>query len=110
PRGALRYVRASVGAVWFNNAAQKGGRLAGPNGDEGIAILSEATPIKARAIYDAITPTGMNPDGRVNRESLAYDLAFYAEQGLIKGAIKLDDVVDLSFVDAVVREFGPYRP
>jgi hypothetical protein len=27
----------------------------------------------------------MNPDGHVNEESLAYDLAFYAEQGLIKG-------------------------
>ena len=27
----------------------------------------------------------MNPDGRVNKESLAYDLAFYTEQGLIKG-------------------------
>ena len=41
---------------------------------------------------------------------IAYDLAFYTEQGLIKGAIRLDDVVDSSFVDAVVKELGPYRP
>jgi NitT/TauT family transport system substrate-binding protein len=107
---AMRFMRAYIRAVRFYNGALKDGRLAGPNADEVIAILSEATAIKARAIYDAITPTGMNPDGRVNTESLAYDLAFYAEQGLIKGAIKLDDVVDSSFVDAVVKELGPYRP
>jgi NitT/TauT family transport system substrate-binding protein len=107
---AMRFMRAYVRAVRFYNGALKDGRLAGPNADEVIAILSEATPIKARAIYQAITPTGMNPDGRVNTESLAYDLAFYTEQGLIKGTMKLDDVVDSSFVDAVVKELGPYRP
>lgn len=106
---AMRFMRAYIRAVRFYNGALKDGRLAGPNADEVIAILSEATPIKARAIYEAITPTGMNPDGRVNTGSLAYDLAFYTEQGLIKGAIKLDDVVDLSFVDAVVKELGPYQ-
>jgi hypothetical protein len=36
----------------------------------------------------------MNPDGRVNKASLAYDLAFYTEQGLVKGSVNLDDVVD----------------
>ena len=107
---ATRFMRAYIRAVRFYNGALKDGRLAGPNADEVIAILSESTPIKSRAIYQAITPTGMNPDGRVNRESLAYDLAFYTEQGLIKGAVKLDDVVDSSFVDAVVKELGPYRP
>ena len=79
------------------------------NADEVIAILSEATPIKSRDIYKSITPTGMNPDGRVNKESLAYDLAFYTEQGLIKGTVNLDDVVDGSFVEAAVKELGPYR-
>ncbi len=107
---AIRFMRAYIRAVRFYNGALKDGRFAGPNAEEVIAILSEATPIKSRAIYQAITPTGMNPDGRVNRESLAYDLAFYTEQGLIKGAIKLDEVVDPSFVDAVVKELGPYRP
>jgi NitT/TauT family transport system substrate-binding protein len=106
---AVRFMRAYIRAVRFYNDALKDGRLAGPNADEVIAILSEATPIKARAIYEAITPTGMNPDGRVNKDSLAYDLAFYTEQGLIKGMIELDDVLDPSFVDTVVKELGPYR-
>src|SRR5262249_45872219 len=58
---AMRVMRAYIRAVRFYNGALKDGRLAGPNADEVIAILSEATPIKARAIYEAITPTGMNP-------------------------------------------------
>jgi NitT/TauT family transport system substrate-binding protein len=78
-------MRAYIRAVRFYNDALRNGRLDGPAADEVIAILSESTPVKSREIYKLITPTGMNPDGHVNRESLAYDLAFYAEQGLIKG-------------------------
>ena len=107
---ALRFMRAYLRAVRFYNGALRDGRLAGANAEEVIAILSDATPIKSRAIYEAITPTGMNPDGRVNTASLAGDLAFYRAQGLIKGAINLDDVLDGSFVEAVLNELGPYRP
>jgi NitT/TauT family transport system substrate-binding protein len=110
PAAARAFMRAYIRAVRFYNGALKNGRLDGPNADEVIAILAEATPIKSREIYKLITPTGMNPDGRVNKESLAYDLAFYAEQGLVKGAVNLDDVVDGSFVEAALKEFGPYRP
>jgi NitT/TauT family transport system substrate-binding protein len=74
-----------------------------------IAILAASTPIKDPAIYKAITPTGMNPDGKVNVQSLADDLAFYKEQGLITGNIRAEDVVDSSFVEAALKELGPYR-
>jgi NitT/TauT family transport system substrate-binding protein len=107
---ARSFTRAYLRAVRFYNGALKDGRLDGPNADEVIAILSEATPIKSREIYKLITPTGMNPDGRVNKASLAYDLAFYTEQGLVKGSVSLDDVVDGSFVEAAVKELGPYKP
>ena len=110
PEAARRFMRAYIRAVRFYNGALKNGRFQGPNADEVIAILSEATPVKSRDIYQAITPTGMNPDGRVNKTSLAYDLAFYGEQGLIKGPINLEEVVDLTFVEAVLKELGPYRP
>ena len=102
-------MRAYVRAVRFYNDALKDGRLDGPAADEVIAILSEATPIKSREIYKSITPTGMNPDGRVNKASLNYDLAFYIEQGLIKGIVNLDDVIDSSFADAAVHQLGPYK-
>jgi NitT/TauT family transport system substrate-binding protein len=106
---ATRFMRAYIRAVRFYNDALKDGRLDGPTSEEVIAILSEATPIKSRDIYKSITPTGMNPDGHVNKASLAYDLAFYREQGLVKGAVDLDQVVDSSFVEVTLRELGPYR-
>jgi NitT/TauT family transport system substrate-binding protein len=106
---AKRFMRAYIRAVRFYNDALKNGRLDGPTSDDVIAILSEATPVKSREIYKLITPTGMNPDGRVNKASLIYDLAFYMEQGLIKGIVNLDDVIDGSFVEAAVNELGPYR-
>ena len=102
--------RAYIRAVRFYNDALKDGRLDGPTSDEAIAILAEATPVKSRDIYKLITPTGMNPDGRVNKKSLLYDLAFYRKQGLIKGSINLDDVIDGSFVEAALTALGPYRP
>jgi NitT/TauT family transport system substrate-binding protein len=106
---AKRFMRAYIRAVRFYNDALENGRLAGPTADDVIAILSEATPIKSREIYKLITPTGMNPDGRVNKASLIYDLAFYMELGLIKGIVNLDDVIDGSFVEAALNELGPYR-
>ena len=106
---ARRFMRAYLRAVRFYNDALRNGRLDGPAADEVIAILSAATPIKSREIYKAITPTGMNPDGRVNKASLNYDLAFYMEQGLIKGMVNLDDVIDSSFVDAAVKQLGAYK-
>jgi NitT/TauT family transport system substrate-binding protein len=106
---ARRFMRAYLRAVRFYNDALTDGRFDGPTADEVIAILSDATPIKSRDIYKSITPTGMNPDGRVNKTSLNYDLAFYLEQGLIKGMVNLDDVIDSSFVDAAVKQLGAYK-
>ena len=51
----------------------------------------------------------VNPDGRVNTESLAEDLEFYKQQGLITGEVKLDQLVDHSFVEGALKELGPYR-
>ncbi len=106
---AQHFMRAYLRAVRFYNGALQGGHLAGPNADEVISILTAATPIKDAAVYRRITPTGMNPDGRVNVQSLADDMQFYREQGLIAGDVNLGELVDHSFVDAVVKELGPYK-
>jgi NitT/TauT family transport system substrate-binding protein len=109
PDISRRFMRAYLRAVRFYNGALKDSRLAGPNADRVISILAETTKVTDPTIYRDITPTGMNPDGRVNVQSLADDLQFYREQGLIKGDIKLDELVDHSFVDTIVKELGPYR-
>jgi NitT/TauT family transport system substrate-binding protein len=109
PELAKKFMRAYIRAVRFYNDALRDGRLAGPTAEELIAILMEYTPIKDSAIYRMVTPTGMNPDGQVNVNSLAHDLAFYMEQGLVKEKIKFDELVDLSFAKAVVKELGSYK-
>ena len=109
PDVAQRFMRAYLRAIRFYNGALQSGHLAGPNADEVISILTAATPIKDAAVYRRITPTGMNPDGRVNVQSLADDMQFYREQGLIAGDVNLGELVDHSFVDAVVKELGPYK-
>jgi NitT/TauT family transport system substrate-binding protein len=102
-------MRAYLKGVRFYNGALANGKMAGPNADEVIAILAASTPIKDPAIYKSITPTGMNPDGKVNMASLADDYAFYKSRGLIRDDVRLEQVVDHSFAEAAVKELGPYR-
>jgi NitT/TauT family transport system substrate-binding protein len=109
PELARKFMRAYLRAVRFYNDALQGGHLAGLTADEMISILTEYATIKDPAIYRAITPTGMNPDGEVNVRSLAHDLDFYAEQGLVKKKVDFDDLVDMSYAHTVVKELGPYK-
>jgi NitT/TauT family transport system substrate-binding protein len=51
----------------------------------------------------------MNPDGRVNVQSLADDLAFYTEQKLVSGKVDMGRLVDHSFADAAVKALGAYK-
>jgi len=110
PDVAKRFMRAYLKAVRFYNGALKDGRFAGRNADEVIAILTKSTPIKDAAVFRAITPNGCDPNGLVDEPSLKKDLDFYREQGLINGAVTVDQVLDGSFAQAAVKELGPYRP
>jgi NitT/TauT family transport system substrate-binding protein len=106
---AKRFMRGYLKGARFYNGALANGRFAGANADEVISILIESTPVKSREIYKEITPVGINPDGRVNLESLKHDFAFFGEQKLITGSATPEQVVDNSFVDAAVAELGPYK-
>ena len=107
---AMRFMRAYLRGLRYYHDALKDGKLAGPNADKVIAILTESTPIKDAQTFRMIIPSGCDPDGRVNEASLKHDLAFYREQGLIEGDASVDRVVDYSFVDAALKQLGPYRP
>src|SRR5713226_2979807 len=110
PEVAKKFMRAYIKAVRDYNDALKDGKLAGPNAQEVISILTEYTAIKDPNVYKAITSNGNNPDGKVYEASLKKDLQFFKDQGLIEGNIGIEQVVDHSFVDAVVNELGPYKP
>jgi NitT/TauT family transport system substrate-binding protein len=106
---ATKFMQAYIRGVRFYNDALAGGRLAGPNADAVVSILTQYTPIKDPAIYRDISPQGCNPDGYVNEASLRTDFAFYKAQGWIEGDVKPDQLVDNSFVAAALKALGPYR-
>ncbi|HZQ62312.1 MAG TPA: ABC transporter substrate-binding protein [Casimicrobiaceae bacterium] len=107
---ALRFMKAYLRGVRDYNDALANGRIAGPNADEVIRILTESTQIKDPAIFREIHAQGCNPDGRVHEPSLKNDLAFFKEQGEVKGNVTVEQALDHSFADAAVKELGPYRP
>jgi NitT/TauT family transport system substrate-binding protein len=37
------------------------------------------------------------------------DLAYFRDQGLVKGNVRVEDVVDESFVNAALAQLGPYK-
>jgi NitT/TauT family transport system substrate-binding protein len=86
-------------------------KIAGPHADDIVAALTQYTNLKSPELVRKITPPAINPDGRVNLEGMRIDLAFYREIGQVQDpAIKPEDIIDMSFVDAAVRDLGPYRP
>lgn len=109
PEIAKKFMRAYIRAARDYNDALKDGKIAGPNADEIINILTQSTEIKDPALYRQMVPNGCNPDGKVNEASLKRNLQVFKEEGLIRGDVKVEQVVDHSFVDAVVKELGPYK-
>jgi NitT/TauT family transport system substrate-binding protein len=111
PEHALKFMRAYIRAVREYNDALKDGRIAGPNADEVIAVLTEYTFIKDPKIHRSITPAAIDPDGRMSLAGLRNDLAFFKEQKLIQDAeASVERIIDASFAERAARELGPYRP
>lgn len=109
PAIAKKFMRAYLRGVRDYNRTLINGKIAGPGADEVLAILTEYTAIKDKELYRSIVPHATNPDGRVNVASMKKDYAFFKEQGLLKSTATVDQVVDHSFVDAAVKELGPYK-
>lgn len=110
PDAAKRFMRAYIRAVRDYNDALKDGKLAGRNAEEIVTILTEYTSIQDPNVYRTIVPNGCNPNGKVNEVSLKKDFEFYKSQGLIEGNVTVEQALDHSFAEAVVKELGPYKP
>jgi NitT/TauT family transport system substrate-binding protein len=104
-----RFMRAYLRSVRYYYGALKGGRLAGPNADEIISVLTEFTAIKDPKVFRTIVPNGVNPDGRIDIKTLKEDQAIYKERGWMTADVAVEQVLDMSFVEAAVKELGPYK-
>jgi NitT/TauT family transport system substrate-binding protein len=94
----LRGVRA------YNDAFGRGeGRT------EAIRVLTETTALKDPALYDQMQMPGLDPDGRLRRESLQAEIDYYRARGYYTGTATLDAVVDSSYAEYAAQQLGPYR-
>lgn len=104
PKEAQGFMNAYVrGLRDYNDAFEKG-----KNREEIINILTRNTKIKDAAVYEAVVPVGLSPDGLVNVESLKADVQWYHQRGYLKNPVNIDDIVDLSYAKNAVKKLGPY--
>lgn len=105
---ATRFMRAYLRGLRDYNDAIENAHLVGAKGEAIISILTEYSSIKDPDIYRRMSVNACDPDGRLDRRSMQYDLDVFREEGLIEQPVTLEDAIDGSFAKAVVDELGPY--
>jgi len=108
PDNAKKFMVALVKAMRFYNDALKDGHIAGPNADAVVKILTEYSFIKDPAVHRAIISQAVDPDGKLDMPTLQMSWQFFLNSKLIDGSVKVDDVVDLSYVHDAAKKLGPY--
>lgn len=81
----------------------------GINRDAIIAVLAEQCG-DSREVVEATPPAGVNPDGRLNVEGIEEELRWYQDGGFLPSTIKVEGLVDYSFLDSAIAQLGEYRP
>ena len=74
-----------------------------------IDILTKHTAIKDPAVYERIAPSGINPNGRVEVASIAYDQDWFLSRGLLSRSQDLATLIDHQYVDYALQRLGEYR-
>jgi NitT/TauT family transport system substrate-binding protein len=77
--------------------------------EELIPILIGYTAVKDRDLYDRMVYQEFEPNGRINRESVERDQAYYLAMGQQQAPADLDRMIDQSFADAAVQQLGWYE-
>ena len=72
-----------------------------------IQILTQTTPIKDAQLWEEINPTGYNPTGRVNDETIQQAENFFNRIGLVPQPPALSSFIDHSFVNHANQVLGP---
>jgi len=73
-----------------------------------VPMFIAHTPVKDPSLYDRMVFQGIDPDGRVNRESIEGDMRYYVATGQLPAPVDLDQLLDSRFTDYAVQVLGPY--
>jgi NitT/TauT family transport system substrate-binding protein len=106
PDLARRFMLAYVKALRdYNDAFAKGDTA---KREQMIDILIGATTVKSRPLYDKIAMPGLDPNGRVNTQSLDESQNWWVAKGSQRAKVDLAKVVDPQFAEWAVQQLGPY--
>jgi len=74
-----------------------------------VSILTRQLPVKDADLYDRMGFAYIDPDGRVDEASIADQLQWRVQQGMVTEPVDLKQAVDLSYADAAVQQLGRYE-
>ncbi|HLY64436.1 MAG TPA: ABC transporter substrate-binding protein [Chloroflexota bacterium] len=77
--------------------------------DDAVKILAKDTTVKDPNVYAKMKPAGLDPDGKLDVNSLQSDINYYQSSGQLKAQADLSQLVDASFQQAAVQQLGPYK-
>ncbi len=78
--------------------------------DAVIQILIKYTSLKDPAIYQRMTPFGLDPNGALYRDSIMDMQAYFNRTGEVPEQVPWERIVDTRFIDYAVQVLGPYQP
>ena len=99
-----RYVRAYLrGARDYYDAFEHG-----VNRDEVVRVLA-AEAQTSDAIVNEMIPIGLDPDGYIDADSVAEDLRWFQDEGLLTHHVPIDQVIVSTYVDDALAQLGRYE-
>jgi len=104
----VRYLRGYLKGVRYYEDGLAGGRIAGQNSEEIINIIATHTGLNESLIRRTV-PVSIEPNGHLNVASMRADLAFYKDQGYVKGEITPEQVIDTTLAVEALKTIGVYR-
>jgi NitT/TauT family transport system substrate-binding protein len=109
PDLARRFMVAYLRAARYYRDALRNGHLAGPTANDVISILTGTTKLDPSLLREMYVPS-VDPNGKLNVDSLLQDYAIYKQAGLLTGEVAMHQVIDTSWVEAAAKTVGPYHP
>ena len=73
------------------------------------AVLAQYTAVQDISLYRRTGFVYLDPNGRLNAASLAEQLAWFTQQGLVTAPVDLQAAQDSSFVDSALQRLGRYE-
>ncbi len=102
---SLRFMAAYLKGVRDYNDAF----LKGEGKTEVIEIMTKHTSLKDAAIWEKVSVTGLNPDGKLFIDDVLKQYETYKENGAITGDVDFDKAIDTSMAEKVVEILGEYK-